>query len=105
MTRSVKTANAEQATHARIAVDMALRGTTISQRGIAQYATPHAHQVIMARNGVSLALLSDGRYAVGLSIRTSKEIPGSVTIFTSKRDAEIEFQLTIRRLADILQRN
>lgn len=92
MTRSVKVANAEQADEARYKADYATRGQTIYAHGIAQYATPHAHQILRSRNGYSLALATDGRFAVGPGIRTGSVIPRDALLYDSKEVADAAFQ-------------
>jgi len=92
MTQPLISGTPEQADRLRFALDAARRGTTISAHGIAQYPTPHAHQIMRSRNGYSLALGTDGRYAVGPGIRTGAVIPRDALIYDSKESADAAFQ-------------
>lgn len=92
MTRSLKSATPEQADTIRFSRDAATRGTTINPHGIAQYAIPHAHQILRSRNGYSLALATDGRFAVGPGIRTGSVIPRDALLYDSKEVADAAFQ-------------
>lgn len=87
-----KRVNAEKAEDVRDKASYATRGTTINPHGIAQYAIPHAHQILRSRNGYSLALATDGRFAVGPGIRTGSVIPRDALLYDSKEVADAAFQ-------------